>query len=318
MDILSDILSSVHLGGGVHFRCEFAAPWGIEMPETSVVPFHVVIHGNFWLRLPGRDEPVALRGGDLVVLPDGGAHTLLDSPGSPIRPLGDVISAQPLENFGPLRNDGNGQPASILCGYFHYRRENAHPMLAALPPLIHIRNADSQDLAWLQTALNFMIRETRAARPGAHAVVNRLVGVLFIQILRTYIEQARPSGGILGALADKPIAGALARMHGRPQQAWTLETLAHEVGMSRSAFAARFHELVQQTPMQYLGDWRMQLARRMLADTHLPTAVVAERVGYGSEASFGKAFKKAHGMGPGAYRRAAQAQASELPVEEIA
>lgn len=303
MDPLSDILGAVRLGGGVHFRCEFAAPWGMSMTATSDMPFHVVVRGNFWLRLADRDEPLALRAGDLVVLPHGGAHALLDSPDGAARPVEEVIAGQSLDHYGPVTNDGQGEPASILCGYFRCSRDSRHPVLAALPDVIHIRHSGRHDLAWLQTSLDFMIHETRTARPGAEAVVDRLVGVLFIQMVRAYVEQAEAPPGMLAAFADPQIGAALELMHRSPKDDWTLERLARRVGVSRSAFAERFVQLVGQTPMQYLTFWRMQLARKLLAESRLSTAAIAERVGYRSEASFGKAFKKAAGTGPGAYRR---------------
>ncbi|MBI2296107.1 MAG: helix-turn-helix transcriptional regulator, partial [Betaproteobacteria bacterium] len=170
-------------------------------------------------------------------------------------------------------------------------------------PLIHIRGTDSYDFAWLQTALNFMIHETKAARPGAEAVVNRLAEVLFIQMVRAYLEQSKAPPGMLAAIADKQIGAALQLMHQAPQHPWLLATLAQRVGVSRSAFAARFHQLVGQTPMQYLTFWRMQQARKLLTETRLGTAAIAERVGYQSEAAFSKAFKKIVGTGPGAFRR---------------
>lgn len=128
-------------------------------------------------------------------------------------------------------------------------------------------------------------------------------GVLFIQVVRTYIEQSKAPPGMLAAIADKPIGAALQLMHQAPQHPWMLAALAQRVSMSRSAFAARFSQLVGQTPMQYLTFWRMQTARKLLTETRLGTAAIAERVGYQSEAAFSKAFKKAVGMGPGAYRR---------------
>jgi transcriptional regulator GlxA family with amidase domain len=202
-------------------------------------------------------------------------------------------------------NEGDGQPASILCGYFRFDRNPPHPLLDALPTLIHVKGADSQDLAWLNATLNFMIHETRAARPGAEAVVDRLAAVLFIQVLRAYIESSESSPGMLAAFADRQIGAALELMHRRPTEAWTLDGLARQVGLSRSVFAARFQRLVRQPPLQYLTLWRMQLARTQLTSTRLPLARIAERVGYGTEASFSKAFKKIVGTSPGQYRRQA-------------
>ncbi len=303
MDVLSDILRSIHLGGGVYFRCEFSAPWGMEIKPTPVAEFHVIVRGNCWLRIAGRSDPIPLQGGDLVAFPHGDAHSLIDAPDGMARPAEEIVQGQNLDHYGPVTYGGTGLPATVLCGYFQFDRDHPHPLVAALPALIHIRGTDSHDFAWLQTALNFMIHETRAARPGAEAVVNRLVEVLFVQLVRAYIEQSQAPPGMLAAIADKQIGAALQLMHQAPQDPWTLATLAQQVGMSRSAFAARFNQLVGQTPMQYLMFWRMQRARELLAATRLSIAAIAERVGYQSEAAFNKAFTKAVGTGPGAYRR---------------
>lgn len=303
MDVLSDVLTSIRLGGGVYFRCEMSAPWGMAMPPTSAAEFHVVVRGNCWLRLPDHEDLILLQGGDVVAFPHGGAHGLLDAPHSEERPAAEIIEGQSVENFGPVTHGGGGLPASILCGYFEYDRDSLHPLVAALPPFIHLHGAGSSDFAWLHTALNFMIHETLAAKPGAEAVVSRLAGVLFVQMVRAYIEQSDSPPAMLAAIADKQIGRVLALMHKDPARAWTLDTLARSAGMSRSALAARFHQLVGHTPMQYLTMWRMQLARKFLGESSSSTSAIAERVGYQSEAAFSKAFKKAVGTGPGAYRR---------------
>lgn len=303
MDVLSDVLSSIHLGGGVYFRCEMSTPWGMAMPRTDVAEFHVIVRGNCWLRIPEHREPIALQGGDVVAFLHGGAHALVDSPDGEARPAAEILEGQNIENFGPVKHGGGGSPASILCGYFEFDRNSLHPLVAALPPFIHLRGTGISEFAWLQTALNFMIHETLAAKPGAEAVVGRLAAVLFVQMVRAYIEQAESPPAMLAAIADKQIGAALALMHKDPSQGWTLDTLARGAGMSRSALALRFHQLVGHTPMQYLTMWRMQLARKLLTESALGTATVAERVGYQSEAAFSKAFKKAVGKGPGAYRR---------------
>lgn len=275
----------------------------MEVQPTPVAEFHVIVRGNCWLRLPGRSDPIPLQGGDLVAFPHGDAHSLVDAPEGVALPAEQIVQGQNLDHYGPVTYGGGGLPASILCGYFRFDRDSPHPLVAALPSLIHIRGTDGHDFAWLQTALNFMIHETRVARPGAEAVVDRLAEVLFIQMVRAYIEQSKAPAGMLAAIADKQIGEALQLMHQAPQRAWTLASLAQRVGISRSAFAARFNQLVGQPPMHYLTFWRMQKARELLTETRLSTAAIAERVGYRSEAAFGKAFKKVVGTGPGAYRR---------------
>lgn len=308
MDVLSDILRSVHLGGGVYFRCEFSSPWGMEIKPTAVAEFHIIVRGSCWLRMPGLSAPIPLHGGDLVAFPHGDPHGLVDSPEGAARPAEEIVQGQSLDHYGPVTYGGNGLPATVLCGYFELDRDRPHPLVAALPSLIHIRGTDSDDFAWLQTTIQFMIQETRTARPGADAVVNRLAEVLLVQMVRAYIAQAGTPPGMLAAIADKQIGSALQLMHQAPQQPWSLASLSQRIGMSRSAFAVRFNQLVGQTPMQYLTFWRMQKARELLHESRLSTAAIAEQVGYQSEAAFSKVFKKAVGTGPGAYRRGSPAR----------
>lgn len=303
MDVLSDILQSIRLAGGVHFRCEFSAPWGMEIKPTPVAEFHIIVRGNCWLRMPGHNDPILLQGGDVVAFPHGDAHTLLDAPEGAALPVEEILQGQNLEHYGPVIHGGNGMPATVLCGYFQFDRDNPHPVVAALPPLIHIRGIDSHDFTWLQTAINFMIHETRSAKPGGEAVVSRLAEVLFVQMVRAYVNQNGVPQGMLAAISDRQIGAALQLMHRSPQDHWTLTMLAQRIGMSRSAFAARFSQLVGQTPMQYLTSWRMRKARELLRESRLSTAAIAEQIGYRSEAAFSKAFKKTVGIGPGAYRR---------------
>lgn len=303
MDVLDTILKSVKLGGGVYFRCEFSSPWGMDIQPTPVAEFHIVVRGTCWLRMAGLKEPLPLHGGDLVAFPHGDPHALLDTPDGAARPAEEILAGQSMENYGPIRYGGSGLPATLLCGYFEFDRTQRHPLINALPALIHLRAHDGIDLAWLQTSITFMIHETMNARPGADAVVSRLAEVLFVQVLRAHLMQSGASTGIMAALSDKQIGGALKLMHSAPEAPWDLVSLAKRVGMSRSAFATRFHQLVEQTPMQYLTEWRMQQARDLLRNSRMGTAEIAERVGYQSEASFSKTFKKIVGIGPGAFRR---------------
>jgi AraC-like DNA-binding protein len=301
-DALSDILRSVHLSGGVYFRCEFTAPWGMEVPANPDAEFHVVVRGQCWLARPGEKEPIPLQAGDVVVFLDGSRHRLLDTPRGKALSPEKIIGDQSLANFGPVAYGGGGAPVTILCGYFRFNRDSAHPLLAALPNFMHVPGAQFGEA---DAIIGLMQRETKHAAPGTEAVVDRLSEVLFIQILRAHIQQTENANGMLAALRDRKVCAALGCMHQYPEKPWTLESLATELGMSRSAFTARFTALVRQTPMQYLSAWRIEQARLMLRETRLSTAAIVEKVGYGSEAAFGKAFKRRVGVGPGVYRRRA-------------
>ncbi|TAN54438.1 MAG: AraC family transcriptional regulator [Betaproteobacteria bacterium] len=303
LDVLTDILASLQLRGGVHFRCKFSAPWGMAMKSSPVAEFHLITRGQCWLRLHRRKDAIPLLAGDVVVFPHGEPHALVDSPDGKAVPAEAVVGKQSLEHYGPVVFGGEGIPADILCGYFEFDRASRHALLAALPPLIHIRAADAAEFEWLQTAVRFIAHETREPRPGTDAVVHRLVEVLFIQVLRAYLRQEDLPTGILAALADKQVGAALGLMHGAPERGWSLAMLGKQVAMSRSAFAARFGQLVGQPPMQYLVRLRMEKARELLRADALSIAAIAAAVGYQSEASFSKAFKRAIGSSPGAIRR---------------
>ncbi len=296
----------LHLRGGVYFRCDFRAPWGMRIKPTPVAEFHLIVRGQCWLQLATRRQPVALHGGDIVVLPHGDGHALLDSPKSRAVPAERIVGGQSLDRYGPVVYGGKGLPAEILCGYFEFERAPRQTLLAALPPLIHVRGADSDALASLQAVMALISRETRNPQPGGAAIVDRLAEVLFIQILRAYIASAEAPSGIFAAIADRQIGAALAQLRSAPEKPWSVASLAKQVAMSRSAFSARFTQLVGQPPMRYLAERRMERARELLAQPGMNAAAVAGKVGYGSEAAFGKAFKKIFGTGPGAFRRRSQ------------
>jgi AraC-like DNA-binding protein len=274
----------------------------MEVPPNPDAEFHVVARGQCWLARPGGGASIPLVAGDVAVFLDGSRHRLLDTPDGTALSPEQIIGDQSLANFGPVVHGGGGAPASILCGYFRFDRNGTHPLLKALPDFLHVRGAQSAEA---DAIISLMQRETLNAAPGADAVVDRLSEVLFIQILRAYIQQSESATGMLAALRDRKVCAALGCMHQHPEKPWTLDMLAAELGMSRSAFAAKFTELVKQTPMQYLTGWRIEQARRLLRETALSIAAIAEQVGYGSEAAFGKAFKRQVGLGPGVYRRSA-------------
>jgi len=192
---------------------------------------------------------------------------------------------------------------TLVCGHFEFDRNVDHPFLHALPEFIYLAYSDHRELTWLETATNVIIQETSSGNPGTDVVVERLAEVLFIQILRTYMKRAQVTSGFLAALRDTQISNALNLIHRAPETSWTLGNIARSVGMSRSAFAARFKELVNMTPMEYITNWRMQKARELLANARLPLIDIAERVGYSSEAAFNRAFKRRFKQNPGAMRR---------------
>lgn len=305
MDALTDILNSLRLKGGIYFQCLFSGPWGMNIEKTSVAEFHIITRGNCWLKLKDEEKLICLEAGDVVVFPHGQAHVLLDSPDGVALPVEDVIGNQQVEGYGPVIYGSGGVSVNILCGYFEFDSRVHSPLIDALPMFIHIKGADATELSWLQTTINFICYETKEPRNGTQAVVNRLVEVMFIQIMRAYFVRSTQLSGILAALADSKVGLALNAIHQHPEKDWTLEMLAKFAGMSRTAFSKRFHELAKVTPMHYLTMWRMQKAKDALLSTNSNIQVIAENIGYQSEASFSKVFKKYIGNSPGAYRRMA-------------
>lgn len=303
MDVLSDVLENVRLGGAVRFHCEMGAPWSIGMPRSEVAEFHLLVRGNAWLSVPGASLPIALQEGDFVALLAGSEHRLSDHPDGLSRPIENATGLHASEGSGSRRFGGGGSQCQMLCGYFALDRPNSHPLLSALPAVIHLRGGDLPQDAWLETTMQLMRHEAQASRPGAQAVVNRLVGVLLIQMVQRYFAQHPQKAGVLAGMADRHVGKSLELMHRSPQSPWSLESLARAVGLSRSAFASKFHRLVGQTPLHYLSMWRMQLARQLLAAGELSTAEIATQVGFESLAAFAKAFKRMTGKTPGTVRR---------------
>jgi AraC family transcriptional regulator, alkane utilization regulator len=307
-DVLTDVLETVRVGAACYGRVEAAAPWGIGVDaDEEYAKFHVVLAGDCWLEVVGHD-PIHLNGGDLVALPHGHAHTLRDAQQSPIRPLRELITVSSGKCQPSISTGGDGASATLVTGSFHFEDRRNNPLLSVLPPVIVLPGELSRNVHWLEPTLKFIACEAASGRPGAQTVVSRLADVLFIQIVRGYLATLPPgASGWLGALGDTQIGSALGLIHQSPELDWTVQSLAARVAMSRSAFASRFARLVGEPPLSYVTRWRMQKAAGLLRQSSATLADIAERVGYDSEAAFSKAFKRAVGSAPGAYRRAAKA-----------
>lgn len=303
MDVLSDILHSVHLSGTLLGRAEFSAPWGASSEGMSAPVFHMILSGHGFITLEG-EPPVPIATGDLIMMPHGHTHRLQSDPGAPTVRFTDLMVGSPLHKPEVMRSGGGGAVTSLACGRLTFDQSEMHPLLAQLPPLIHIKEGGSGASEWLKVTSQLISDEIRAERIGSTALMDRLGGVLFIQVIRSYVESLSPDqAGWLGALRDPRIGGALELIHGEPEKAWSIHEFAGEVGMSRSAFAGRFKALVGETPMQYLTRWRMHRAAYYLRTEGLNITQVADRVGYESDATFSKAFKRYTGKSPAAYRR---------------
>ena len=298
------------MNGAFYCRSELTAPWGLTLPPMSgYVWFHVVTSGRVWLEAGAADRRV-LGPGDLALVPHGEGHVLRSEPGAAAPGILDLDRELVSERYEILRHGEGGDPTTLICGAVRFDHPSAHNLVAILPQLIHVEHTGSAQSDWLQGTLRLMAAEARELRPGGEAVITRLGDILVIQAIRSWIEtDPAARTGWLGALHDRQIGRAITLIHRDPARAWTLASLADEVAMSRSAFAARFTELVGEPPMGYLARWRMHLARDALTEQGSTVAELANRLGYRSEAAFARAFKRVIGTPPGAVRRAPRASA---------
>jgi AraC-like DNA-binding protein len=301
-DPLGEALHFLRMNGAFYCRSELTAPWGLTLPPMpGCLWFHVVTSGRCRLEAgDGRADWVLP--GDLALVTDGHGHVLRDEPGSPAPGILDLEREQVSERYEILRHGGGGAPAQLLCGAVRFDHPAARNLIDILPPVIRL----AADAGWMQTTLALMAAEARELRPGGEAVITRLGDILVIQAIRAWIR-TDPSArtGWLGALQDPQIGRAITLIHRDPARDWTVASLAAELAMSRSAFSARFSELVGEPAMQYVTRWRMHVGLHALKDEGATVGELADRLGYRSEAAFARAFKRVMGTPPGAARRAA-------------
>jgi len=308
-DVLSDVLAVTRLKGTVYFSAELRAPWGIALPQRPRSPFYVATRGGCELILGGASSSsVSMKPGDLVVLPGGAAHVLASSTKAATTPLAQFVTRYPMDERGRLEAlDGKGPRTTLIGGFFELERA-PEPLVAILPPVIHLSGQDAEVKRWLGPILRAIAHEAAQTLPGRAVVLNRLADVLFVRTVRASLLKMSAANGAgpqswLRGLTDPRIARALAEIHRAPEHAWTLAELASGAAMSRTAFAQRFHALVGKTPVSYLAAWRMQKAAYFLEMRTLSIAEIAPRVGYASELAFAKAFRRLMGTPPGAYAR---------------
>jgi AraC-like DNA-binding protein len=312
MDPLSDLLRVVRLDGAFFYPVEAAEPWGVEavaakelspriMPAVEhLISYHILTEGRCYGGLVG-EEQVELVAGDVIVFPHGDAHIMASERG--VRVGSDVTRTAPDRYpFKVFYGDPGPRSAAFLCGFLGCDRRPFNPLLAALPRRMHMRGMSN---AWLGSFVHQITEESRLGRSGAEGVLTRLAELMFIEVLRRYLDELPPrQTGWLAGLRDEVVGRVLALLHSRPGHAWTLADLAREAASSRSSLAKRFAELMGQPPMQYLAQWRMQVAANLLAQSGAKVATIGSDVGYDSEAAFSRAFKKATGFAPGAWREA--------------
>ncbi len=302
MDVLTDVLNTLELKGWLSSRRELVAPWRYDFAASKDSMFHLLSYGGAILEVEGEAAPIRVEDGDVVLFPSGHPHSMYDDPASPLTRLVH-LDYNPQRGIQIVTSEGEGPKPLMLCGAFHIEYPHDFPLLHRLPKLVHIRGAQGRMEQGFADIINFMARESASRQIGSEVMLNRLTELLFIQVIRLWIDQeAKVSVGWVGALRDQPISAALSLIHQSPERPWKVHELAEAAALSRSAFSARFTELVGEPPLTYLTRWRMLRATRLLKND-VRMEVIADQLGYESEAAFRKAFKREIGIPPAQYRR---------------
>lgn len=296
-DLLSEVLQDLRLANATYGRSELTAPWGIDIPFKEGVRFHFVAEGRCLMRSDGH-PPLIMEAGDVVLLPHGTAHMIADDSSRRARPLAELKPALVGNGTYRLATGGGGERSLIVCCTIGFEGPTANPLLEMLPPIIHVRRDDLRD-SYITTVLDLMAEEVRVQRIGATTIMARLADIILTHIVRTWVETGEVHlTGWLAAIKDPQVGRALGSIHRDPGRAWNLDTLAATAGMSRSQFSRRFGELLKISPARYLAQWRMRLATVWIRNNYMTVAEVAAQLGYESDASFSRAFKRFTGIPP--------------------
>jgi AraC-like DNA-binding protein len=320
VDTLSEVLRAVRLTGAVFFAVDASPPWVAEAPASRelgphlmpgvehVIEYHLITAGTCWGGIVG-EEPRLLVQGDVIVFPQGDPHVLSSAPGMRGPPDQEAIRAVRTQRLPiSIRIDGgSGERTQVICGFLGCDARPFNPLLSALPRVLHMRQQDGGVIAQFS---KLALVESQARRAGGDAVLARLSELLFVEVVRRHLASLpEENAGWLAGLRDEGVGRVLSALHEQSARGWTLDSLARETGMSRSVLAERFNHFVGVPPMQYLTQWRMQLAATLLSTTSLSLLEIAGRVGYGSETALSRAYKRCAGVAPADWRRGKRAKA---------
>ncbi len=308
MDLLSDILSQLQLTGTLYFRTSFTSPWSIQVPAFEKVSrFHFAHRGRCLVRIQKDENPVLLEQGDLIIITQGAGHTLFCDPtteNQAIR-LEQVLEESGFTGHGTLVYGelGTHHETQLICGHFAFDQHARHPLIDALPPFIHIKNYGETAGSWMDNTLKVIGAEAGQGQMGSDIIALKLSEIIYAQAMRSYLESEAAQNKGLAGFSDPVITRALQAIHQSPQYHWTLKELSKVSGVSRTSLSNRFSQCMSTTPLGYITQWRMQLARQGLVNSSKAIIEIAEAVGYQSEAAFGRVFKKHFKISPATFRR---------------
>lgn len=300
---LAETLHWLRLTGTLYCRAEMTAPWGVEVPTMEgSMTFQIVTAKGCWMEVEG-EPPRWLAPGSLSLLPHGTAHRMRSDLETSCISLADLPVESISDRYERVEYGGGGDRTLITYGVVRLEHVAGQRLIPHLPVMLQFDAWSDDESQWLHSTLQLITREASTLRPGGDTVITRLADILVIQAIRAWLDTtSETQRGWLAALRDPHVGPALALIHRHPGRAWSVATLAKTVGMSRSAFSARFSALVGDSAMRYLTQWRMDSARQELASTDVPLTEVASRLGYRSEAAFCRAFKREYGISPGVGR----------------
>lgn len=316
-DLLTQILLGLRLEGVEYGRCLLRAPWAIAFPARQEARFHFVARGGAWLWTPGS-EWVRLNAGDAVLLPRGSLHVLASAPDLPAVDIDSIARRAVAENIylvgadtvaaagEAVAGEGAEEPPEVMfCGAMRFNLDPLHPLLAMMPDAMRANDLARRDPT-VPALLEAMEREVALDRIGACGILARLADVLAASIIRAWVECAcNDASGWIAAVQCPDVGKVIAAIHAEPERDWSVPALAALMGASRSRFAEAFTKTVGESPAKYVAKVKMFQARRWIAHEGMRVAVAADRLGYDSEASFSRAFKRIVGQAPGALRRSA-------------
>jgi AraC-like DNA-binding protein len=328
MDALSELLRVVKLSGAMFYKSSCSAPWCLHSPQSSaflpylrsnatrVIEFHHITEGTAYVRV--GEESMPLTAGDIVMIPHGDAHEMGAGEGG--KPI-DGQAALPALWSGRVAFASFGGPGPVtglVCGYLACDAELIKPVLAGLPRVVRVNIRSDASGEWLDNTLRHAVEQAGAGTPGSEVILAHLAEVLFAEVLRRYLLSL-PEGrtGWLAGAGDPAVGRALAALHRQPAHDWTLDALAREAGISRSALTGKFARFLGLGPMAYLSEWRLELGAEALRSTSRSVQRVALDAGYESEAAFNRAFKRRFSMPPARYRREARDRPARAPLKRL-
>jgi AraC-like DNA-binding protein len=301
LDLMSPVLQDLRLVRASYCRTDMTAPWGVQIPPQDGVCFHFAVEGGCWLKLPSQ-EPIWIGPGDVALLPRGTGHAIADALASRVRPLEEFEQDSTGPTTHNMRAGGGGARSLIVCCSLEFDEPAVHPLTQLMPAVLILRRADASDPA-LPALLSLMAAEVASRRVGAATVMARLADVVVTCMVRSWAEtHAEELKGWLAGARDARIGRVLAAIHRQPGHLWSVAALAAIAGLSRSVFTERFTAAVGLSPARYLAHWRMHVAGAWLRHGGSTVADIAQRLGYESEASFSRAFKRLFGVPPGTLR----------------